>query len=100
LETVIVVATEVADVKLESAAFVAVIEHDPLAVVTSAPLLIEHPAVPALTTANDIAPVPDPPLAASARLTPAMAVMVEMTTGDDWLMRLNVTVVSADADAS
>ena len=59
-----------------------------------------QPVVPALVTANENEPVPDPPVALSVRLMPAVAVVVEIDTADAWAMRFTVTVVSADVAAS
>ena len=41
-----------------------------------------QPVVPALVTANENEPVPEPPVALSVRLMPAVAVVVEIDTAD------------------
>ena len=72
----------------------------PFDVVTSEVPWIEQFAVPALTIAYEKVPVPEPPVAVSGRLTPAMADVDVTVTAPDCAMRLMVTTVSGDVDDS
>ena len=67
----------------------------PGAVDTSEPEEIEQPAVPALVTTYEYAPVPEPPDAVSTSGVPYVP-LTEVSVTVAWAMRLNVTVVAEE----
>jgi hypothetical protein len=98
LTIVTVVALDDATANEPSEAFVAVTVQVPALVAERFVPLIEQPAVPAVVTAYETAPLPLPPLDVSAKVSPKNAV-VEVSVRADCAASANLTITTPEPPA-